>query len=194
MKRLLLLFLLICIVNPAYSKEPSEETAKREKPPYRINAGDILQITVYQEPDLSRNFRVSEDGKMKYPLLEEVEVEGLTVEEATKKLEEGLEKDYLVNPQVTIFIIEHAKFNVLGEVNRPGSYQLKGPITVVDAIALAGGFTDIASPNGVRVVRGEGKKKKVIKVPVGHILKSGDRSKDVLLEEGDTIVVPESFF
>ncbi|MBL7069698.1 MAG: polysaccharide biosynthesis/export family protein [Candidatus Omnitrophica bacterium] len=188
MKRIFLLLLMICVAGYAYS-EPDEQDV-----PYRMNNGDVLSISVYGEPDLNKKVRVSGEGKIKFPLLGEVEIRGLTVEGVTEKLEELLERDYLINPEVTVFIEEHAKFNILGEVRNPGTYELKGPFTVVDAVALAGGFTDIAHPNGVRVVRDEGEEKKVLKVPVGSILKSGNKAKDISVKEGDTIVVPESFF
>jgi len=188
MKKILLLLLVMCAAGYAYSESDEEST------PYRINSGDVLSISVYGESDLNKKVRVSGEGMIKFPLLGEVEISGLTVEGVTQRLEELLERDYFVNPEVTVFIEEHAKFNILGEVKNPGTYELKGPFTVVDAVALAGGFTDIAHPNGVRVVRDEDGEKKVIKVPVGSILKSGNKAKDISIREGDTIVVPESFF
>ncbi len=172
----------------------SDISSKEDAPAYRISKGDVLKITVYEEPDLTKKLRVSGDGLIKFPLLGDVKIEGLTIEEVADVIEWYLEKDYLVDAEVTVFIEEYAKFNVLGEVKKPGTFELKGALTVVDAIALAGGFTDIAHPNGVRVVREEKGKSRVIKVPIGSILKSGDKRHDVLLKEGDTIVVPESFF
>ena len=183
-----LLIISFYIIGNASAEEAREEVA------YKINPGDMLQISVYDEADLSKTVRVSQDGKIKYPLLGEVDLNDLTIEEATAKLEEALEADYLVNPQVTVFIEEHGKFNVLGEVKNPGTYELKGSITAVDAIAMAGGFTDIAHQNGVRVVREEKEKRNVIKVPVGSILKTGNDSRNIFLQEGDTVVVPETFF
>ncbi|UCC94687.1 MAG: polysaccharide biosynthesis/export family protein [Candidatus Omnitrophota bacterium] len=332
-----------------------------EIPVYRITAYDTLQISVYGEPELGRTVQVSEGGIIRYPLLGEVEVGGLTADEAADKLEELLQKGYVVNPQVSVFIEQHGKVYVLGAVAEPGSYELRGPLTlldvivlaggpeenanlatikvirvyhegtepehikeyvldlevegkefflkpldkvfvdqygeifvvgavnevgsyklerrdltpldaivflaegakenanltavtvvrqenglqteyilnlenekenknfllqegdrilvkeykniavfgqvntpgkypfrkgltVIDAISEAGGFTDVANQNGVRVVREGGKEKRVIRVPVGHILKTGDKARDIELEEGDTVVVPESWF
>jgi len=167
----------------------SEEEAEQ----YRINPHDIIDISVYEEPNLSNSFRVTMNGRIKYPLLGEIELKGLTLKEAAAKLESALGESYLVNPQVTIFVEEYVKFNVLGEVKKQGSYELKGSVTVVDAIALAGGFTDIANTNRVRVVRG--KDKKVITVPVGSILRGRTgKGKNILIEENDTIIVPKGLF
>ena len=201
MKRpVLILLLALCAVFSTYSyaqvdgRLKSDLSSKEDAPSYRISKGDVLKITVYEEPDLTKKLRVSGDGLIKFPLLGDVKIEGLTIEEVADVIEWYLEKDYMVDAEVTVFIEEYAKFNVLGEVKKPGAFELKGALTVVDAIAMAGGFTELAYPNGVRVVGEEKGKSRVIKVPVGSILKSGDKKRDVLLREGDTIVVPESFF
>lgn len=325
---------------------------------YRISPHDTLEISVFGEPDLTKTLRVSEDGLIRYPLIGRVSVEGLTEEELTRKLEDLLKDNYFVNPKVGVFIVEYAKFSILGKVKRPGAFELKGRInlveafvlaegplekadlskikifrsqgeekgkerqyivdlekegkafylkpadrivveakgkiyilgavnnpgiyhlkeekisladaltflaggtannaklsdieiirkneegknitytvdleqqgnnfllqeqdrvivkaygnisvfgqvaspgrypytkglTAVDALALAGGFTTVAARNGVRVIRKKDGEKKTIKVPVGYILATGDASRDVELEDGDTVVVPESWF
>jgi polysaccharide export outer membrane protein len=353
-------------LSPSREKEsftPSPGTVVYEEeghlPVYKIMPYDTLQISVYGEPDLSATVKVSEEGMIRYALLGEIKVDGLTSDEASRKIEELLKKGYLVNPQVNVVIEEHGKVYIFGEVNQPGSYELKGPLTLVDvivlagglkeeanatrikvirvykeagqekpikeyiidldkegksfylypldkvfvekygriyvvgavknpgvfklersdltpqdainflaggpldnadlssvtilrdengtkkeyvldlinseaasfllkeedrvavkvyenisvfgqvrkpgsypfrkeitvieAISLAGGFTEVADTNGVKVIRGKEKKKKTIKVPAGYILKSGDKSRDIKLEGGDTIVVPESW-
>jgi len=161
---------------------------------YRVSSGDSLEISIYGEPDMKQVTRVSEEGVITYPFLGEIVVGGLTSQEAERKIADLLAEDYFVDPQVSITIKVYAKFNILGEVKRPGSYELSGPTTVIDAISMAGGFTDIANQNKVKVVRKGGDKTNVIKVPVRSILKSGDSSKNLYLKKGDTIVVPESFF
>jgi len=184
------------IVKEEPATEPEKETpvSGEIEHEYRISTGDSLEISLYGEPDMKQVTRVSEEGVITYPFLGSLEVGGLTPQEAEKKIEELLGKEYFVNPQVRITIKSYAKFNILGEVRRPGSYEISGPMTVIDAISIAGGFTDIASQNGVRIVRKQGDKSRIIKVPVKHILKTGDNSKNVYIKKGDTIVVPESFF
>jgi polysaccharide export outer membrane protein len=161
---------------------------------YPISTNDLLEISVYDEPDLCKTVRVSADGTITYPLVGTIAVAGLTTKGLEEKMTELLIKDYLVNPQVNVFIKEFTKISVLGQVKNPGAYELKAGLTVVDAIALAGGLTDIADSNGTKVIRIHKGKKKTIGVPVGSILKGGDRTQDVPLQTGDTVVVPESLF
>lgn len=179
----------VLFITPALS--PAQEYEDFE---HRVNVNEILDISVYQEPDLNKAVMVASDGTINYPLLGSVSVEGLTTKEVEEKLTRLLRKDYIVNPQVTVLVKEYAKVYVLGQVNKPGAYEIKAGLTVVGAIALAGGLTQIAAPNGVKVIRTRNRKETIIPVPVGAILKGASRSGDVKVEPNDTIVVPESFF
>jgi len=158
---------------------------------YFVNSGDLLEITVFGEADLSRTVRVGEDGAFTYPLLGKIRAGGLTPRQLEMNVI-GCLREYLVEPEVTVFIKEYSKISVLGQVKKPGSYELRGRMTVTQAIALAGGFTEIAYWNGTRVVRTVGGKEEVIKVPVGEILSDGSRLHDIELKPNDIIVVPES--
>jgi polysaccharide export outer membrane protein len=160
---------------------------------YIIGSDDILQINVYREEELNRKVKVSSDGQISFPLIGKVKVEGFTVPELEKLLNEKL-REYLKQPHVTVFIEKYGSFSIIGAVNKPGSYPLEGAVTVLQAISLAGGFTPIASPGGVKILRKEGEEEKVIEVDVGAITRGGDMSKDIPLQRGDTVVVPESFF
>jgi len=165
---------------------------------YRIQPEDILKITVYEHPDLETETRVSSEGEITFPLLEKISVVGLTVNELKDKLSQALEKDYLVNAQVQIFIVTyHVKqVSVLGSVNKPGKYDMfpEKETTVLDAIAMAGGFSNVAGINGTRVVRTEDGEEKVIPVRVTDITKKGLKENDISLKPGDIVFVPESFF
>jgi len=101
---------------------------------------------------------------------------------------------FTIQPLDSIIVQEYGKVFILGEVKQPGSYYFKKNLTVVEIVAMAGGFTDIANKNGVQVIRKEDGKKKIYRVPVGSILKNSDKSKDILLRENDTVLVPESTF
>jgi protein involved in polysaccharide export with SLBB domain len=104
-------------------------------------------------------------------------------------------KEFILKPGDAIFVKPYEKISVLGAVMRPGSYDFKPGLTAVDAVALGGGFNELANQNAVRVIRqAPGGKRKIFNVPVGDILRSGDKSKDLLLEEGDTVSVGESMF
>jgi polysaccharide export outer membrane protein len=161
---------------------------------YVISTGDVLEITVYGEEDLTKVIRVSADGIISYPLVGEVRVMGLTPSQLEDELTYILGEDYLVNPQVNVFVKEFSSFSILGQVKNPGSYPLKGRVTVLDAIALAGGFTKIAAPNKTKIIRVEDSQEKTIGVRVNDVIKKPDQSKNILLRPNDTIIVPESFF
>ncbi|MEI9477819.1 MAG: polysaccharide biosynthesis/export family protein [Deltaproteobacteria bacterium] len=161
---------------------------------YRLGPDDVLEITVYREDELYREIRISSDGNISFPLLGEVKAEGLTPYEFQSALEEKLKK-YLKKPQVTVFIKEYSTISVTGQVNQPGSFPLKGQLSVIEAIGLAKGFTKIAGQNSVKIMRMEKNgEKKTLTVKVRDISKKGDKSKDVQLERGDIVFVPESLF
>jgi polysaccharide biosynthesis/export protein len=165
---------------------------------YTIEPEDVLNVSVYGQPDLSSKIRVTSQGEINFPLLGNVKVTGLTISQLEKRLAELLEKDYLVNPQVTVFIDEYhpKQVFVLGSVAKPGAYNLskEKQTTVLEAIAMAGGFSKEADHDGTKVIRVENGRKITIKIKVSDITKRGDKEKDLPLKPNDMIVVPESFF
>jgi len=165
---------------------------------YRINPFDLLEVTVYQEPDLTRSVRVSQDGSITFPLVGRVELAGLTVMEAEQRLAKLLEADYLVNPQVSIFIKEYhsKKVFIIGEVRNPGSFNVPQdkPLTVLEAVALAGGFTNVAAADDIRVIRVVNGAQQYMRVRASEITRGGDKSKDLILAPNDIIFVPERLF
>jgi len=166
---------------------------------YTIEPEDVLNVSVYGQSDLSSKVRVTSQGEINFPLLGNVKVTGLTISQLEKKLAELLEKDYLVNPQVTVFIEEYhpKQVFVLGSVAKPGAYNLskEKQTTVLEAIAMAGGFAKEADQDGTKVIRvEESGQKTTIKIKVSDITKRGDKEKDLPLKPNDMIIVPESFF
>ncbi len=159
---------------------------------YHIGGNDVLEISVYGENDLTQEVRVTNSGYITYPLLGRISVATMTVVELEDYLRNALAKDYIRNPQVRVFVREFSNVYVLGQVTNPASYLFKGGMTVVQAITLAGGFTNVASKGKVRVVRTHGGDRNVIGVNVNRVTKGEDE--DILLQPGDTVVVPESFF
>ncbi len=180
---------------------PDAQTAAN-KPPliqndYRIQPLDTIQISVFNEPDLSVLRRVSPQGYINYPLLGSVQVGSLTVGDTEAKLKELLGRNYLVNPQVTVLVdkANSRHIVILGQVKSPGSYDFGDEgITLVQAIARAGGFTDVAATDRVVVIRSENGVEKKIVVNVAAIIKGGDRSKDLDLKPDDVVSVPETIF
>ena len=169
-----------------------------QSPDYKIQPTDVLSITVFQQPDLTAKARVSADGYISFPLLGKVYVKDLSADELAQKLKELLEKDYLVSAQVSVFVEQYhpRQVTILGEVVKPGKYSMptEKKFTLMEAIALAGGFTKDAALNNTTVLRTEDGKQKVIKVRVKDITVKGQKEDDIILEPGDIVNVPESFF
>jgi len=152
---------------------------------YIVSAGNTVEISVYDEPDLSKTVRVSENGTITFPFIGEIRIAGLTAEEAAGRIADGLRGDYLINPQVSLFIREYSKFFVLGSVNREGGYELRGPYSVIDAIALAGGAKENANLSRIKVIRREQDK------DVETTIDFETQAKDFLLRPYDRIMVEE---
>ena len=163
---------------------------------YRISPNDLVHIKVYQEDDLETKLRVSADGSATFPLLGSVHLGGKSVDEATALIRRELARDYLVNPQVTLVVLEYSKkrFTVLGQVFKPGSYEIPSEETVFlpQAIALAGGFTRIARKSKVLLTRQAGGKATTIIIDATSRSASGDPQTFQILP-GDTITVEEGF-
>jgi polysaccharide biosynthesis/export protein len=160
---------------------------------YLIGPDDVLKIEVYREEELNRKVRISSDGYISLPLIGKVKAVGRSVTGLQYLLEQKYSK-YLKRPHVTIFIEEYSTITISGQVNKPGSYPVTRNLTVLEAISLAGGFTDIASRNNVRVLRNENGKENIIKIRVADISKGDEDGNNIQLRPGDIIIVPESFF
>ncbi len=119
---------------------------------YTLNTGDHVQVTVFEEPDLSVSAVLDDTGAISYPLLGELKVSGLTLRELETKITEGLRGRFLINPRVNVSIKEYRPFFVRGEVNSPGEYPFKPGLTVEKAVSLAGGFTSRASKSKFYIV------------------------------------------
>ncbi len=161
---------------------------------YRIGVGDLLQIEVYDEADLTKEVRVLTDGTISFPLLGSIHALGLTVGELEQELTKDLGAKYLVSPQVTVFVKEFSSIFVFGEVKKPGSFPLFGKITVFEAITLAGGFTETANPSKVKVIRQVDGQETSFEVDISLLTKKGDSSQDRELQANDRVIVPRSFF
>jgi len=178
-------------------KESLAEIQKSETEDYRVQHGDVIDISVYREQDLARSFRVSGNGTISFPMIGTVNILDKTLPEIEELLAKKLSK-YLVNPQITAHIETYStrQVFVLGEVKNPGAITLPSErvMTVLEAITLAGGFTDIASPDKTRILRLVGGKDLVVPVEISKITKEGNKSADIVLEPKDVVYVPQSFF
>jgi len=173
------------------------EQLQRNKLDYKIQPGDLLQITVYQEKDMDRSVRVSGNGTIGFPLAGSLQFGGLSVPEAEEALSKKL-AEYIISPQISVFIKEYGnkQIYILGEVKKPGSIDIPAErrLTVLEAITLSGGFTDLAARDRTKILRNVNGKSQSITVEVSRITKDGDKSADVYLEPNDVVYVPQSFF
>jgi polysaccharide export outer membrane protein len=163
---------------------------------YRLSANDVVRVRVFQEDDLATELRLGKDGSATFPLLGIVNLGGKTVEEAAATIRDALGKDYLVNPQVMLTVVEYAKrrFTVLGQVQKPGSYELpdEETVTMLQAIAMAGGFTRLAVQGKVMVTRTVGGKRS-FSVDVRSAA-NDPKIKPFEILPDDTIIVAERVF
>jgi protein involved in polysaccharide export with SLBB domain len=166
---------------------------------YILQIGDEIDIQVYREPELSGTFRINSSGEIRHSLAGAIPMAGKTVKEAEAYFTQRLDKDYLVNPRVIIKMVstQSSQIVVLGEVEKPGVYPLPvgEPMTLLHAIAGAGGFTELASPDRVRIVRkaADGHQT-TLRVRVSDLLGGKGKQQDIPLEPNDVIMVPEVVF
>jgi len=157
-----------------------------------IGNGDVLAISVWKQPDLSRSIPVRSDGKISVPLIGEVQATGQTALRLEQEITTRLQP-YLTEPEVTVIVeqINSEKFNILGRVAKPGSYALVNRTTVLDAIALAGGCRDFARQKAIYILRRhpDGSESKL---PFNYqdVIKGKNTVQNIELQPQDTVVVP----
>jgi polysaccharide export outer membrane protein len=120
---------------------------------YRLGSGDKVRVTVYNEPDLSGDFEVSGQGDLALPLIGQVHVAERSISEVESIVTQKYAKDYLVNPRVNVEVLNYRPFFILGEVKSPGSYPYVSGMTVINAVALAGGYTNRANHDRIYIKR-----------------------------------------
>ena len=150
---------------------------------YKLGAGDLVRVVVFGHEGLSGEFEVKGSGHVSLPLIREVKAAGLTLRQLEQAITDALKPDFLINPRVSVEILNYRPFYIIGEVKRPGSYPYVNGMTVVNAIALAGGYTYRARENKVLITRASDAEKK--QEPADH---------KTLVLPGDVIEVPERFW
>ena len=171
--------------TPCLAQEDAKDT-------YLIGAGDILEITTWKEPDFSREeILVRLDGMITFPLINDIQAKGRTPMQVRQDIEEKL-KDYVENPIVTVTVRTSGskRFYILGEVANTGEYPLVKGLTVLQAFALAGGFTEWASKKEIILMRVEDGKEKIFRVNYKDLIKGKDFSQNIKIQPDDTIIVP----
>ena len=165
---------------------------------YILKPKDVIRISVYQEEDLAIEARIASDGSVDFPLLGAIYLANKTIQAATAYIESLLRDGYLVNPQVTLQVIGFStkKVVVLGQVNRPGPYELSGTeeVSLVEAIGMAGGYTRLANQRKIAIKRqNRGGEESVIIVD-GKALAKEQGAQPFMLQAGDVVTVPERVF
>ncbi|RTZ95687.1 MAG: polysaccharide export protein [Deltaproteobacteria bacterium] len=190
-KRSLHIFSLLLILL-FLSPHVSSGQEKAIQAPYKIGPGNVLEIVTWKEPDFSRpQVLVRNDGMITFPLLNDIQAAGRTTLELKADIEKRL-KNYVSSPVVTVTVRTPTvkKFYILGEVVNTGEYDLNRNLTVLQAFALAGGFTEWASKKEIILLRNENGKEKIIRVNYKNIVKGKDFSQNIQLKNNDTIIVP----
>lgn len=162
---------------------------------YIVGPGDRLNISVWRHPDLNKEVVVRPDGKIAFPIVNDIQASGLTPAELDANLVKGL-SDIIRDPEVTVTILSFAskKIFVLGEVRRAGVYPFRGKMTVLEAISEAGSYTDDAVLRSTIIVRrGYTEKPEITRINLEKVIKKGDFRQNILLQPGDIIFVPKSF-
>ena len=171
--------------QPCFAQEETKDT-------YLIGSGDILEITTWKEVDFTREeILVRLDGMITFPLINDIQAKDQTPMQVKQVIEEKL-KDYVDNPIVTVTVRESGskRFYILGEVVNTGEYPLVKGLTVLQAFALAGGFTEWASKKEIILMRNEDGQEKIFRVNYKDIIKGKDFSQNIKLQPDDTIIVP----
>jgi polysaccharide export outer membrane protein len=178
--------------RPALTSETVGKTVVNHLDDYIIGSDDVLSVNVWKEQEISRTVPVRPDGKITLPLIGDIQAGGLTPRKLQENIALGL-KSYVSSPEVTVIVqeVKSLKFNIVGEITKPGSYPLSEPTTVLDAIALGGGLRDFAKRGHIYVLRtnADGSHSKL---PFDYkaVIKGKDLSQNVDLHPGDTIVIP----
>ena len=186
----------VCGCTPGISSSVAAQagvaqTAPPDQDKYLLGAEDTIEISVWKEPDLTKQLIVRPDGKITYPLIGEVQAAGLTVKQLQREISKRLEK-YVTDANVTVILLKalHYKIYVTGKVNKPGDFVVGRPTTVMQAIAMAGGLTPFASPGSIAVLRQAGGKEEIFPFNYKEVSRGLSLGQNRILEPGDVVVVP----
>jgi protein involved in polysaccharide export with SLBB domain len=167
------------------------------QPSHVLVPGELIQIKVFQEPDLDTAVRIPGNGYVNFPLIGEVALAGQSVQQATRVIHDRLQARFLVNPQVSITVVEPIKrlFTVLGQVQRPGTYRFpeQQNLDLLQVIGIAGGYTRLADPGTIIVKRRIDGSERVIRLD-GKRLARGENAEPFSMMSGDVITVGERLF
>lgn len=183
--------LLFSLILPAASAQDAAAPATRPEPLYVIQPNDLLEIFVWKEPELTRKVLVRPDGRISFPLVQDLQAAGISPAELKKQVEQKLSQ-FLNAPEVTIIIeaIQSYRIYVLGKVQKPGGINVEKAVTVLQALALAGGFQDYAKDTEMSIIRSIGNENVVFDFNYRDVIRNKRSDQNILLRSGDVVVVP----
>jgi polysaccharide export outer membrane protein len=181
-----LAFLSVSFVLHSQEKDPP-----RPDPVYVIQPNDMLEVFVWKEPELTRKVLVRPDGRISLPLVQDLMAAGISPAELKDRIETKL-RDFLAAPSVTIIVdaINSYRVFVVGKVQKPGNLTVEKPITVLQALAMAGGFQDYAKDSEITVIRTVGNENFVFDFNYKEAIKGKNPTQNIFLRSGDVVVVP----
>jgi polysaccharide biosynthesis/export protein VpsN len=179
-----LALLLVVLASVLFSLNARAANTTDALSSYKLNSGDVISIRVFGEDDFTRErIRLTDAGTVSFPILGEIPVLGRTLGDIEALITNGLKGRYLVNPRVSVSLVEYRSFFISGMVEKPGAYPFQPGLNVRKAVSIAGGFKERASVNKIYVVRDKDGSHRPIKVDL-----------DAEVDPGDTVTVEESFF
>jgi len=168
----------------------TSQAVSQAGPEYKIGPEDLLRISVWENKELTLDLIVRPDGKISMPLIQDVVAEGQTAMELGNTIHQKL-LTFIKEPQVSVIVLQvnAPKYFVIGNVAKPGTYSLRSETSILQGLALAGGFTAFASPKNIKLIRNTGGKTDIRRVNYNKIIEEGGEGNYILMS-GDTIVVP----
>jgi len=173
----------------AVKAPPPPQAVSQAAPEYRMGPEDVLRISVWENKDLTLDLAVRPDGKISMPLIQDVVAEGHTALELSETIRDRL-LAFIREPVVSVIVLEvnAPKYFVIGNVTKPGTYSLRSETSVLQALAVAGGFTPFASPRSIKLIRNVAGKQEVRTMSYKKMIEDGEGN--YLMRSGDMIVVP----
>ncbi len=182
-------FLLSGYVSGAQSNQAQDLPERNSE--YIIGAGDVLEISVWNEPDLSRTVFVRIDGRISLPLIGDVVATGKSPEALASLLEDEARK-YIAEPNISVILTasNSKRYYLLGQIEKPGEYPIDYPVTLLQAIAKAGGFKEWAKTSKILIFRRQSGVEKILTFNYDSLTKGEDLAQNILIAPGDTIIIP----
>jgi len=176
-------------ISPTVEAQAAAAQVVEDK--YQLGPEDVIEISVWKEPDLTKQLAVRPDGKISYPLIGEVQAAGKTVKQLREDISKRLEK-YVTDAQVTVILLktQYYKIYVMGKVNKPGEFLVGRPATVMQALAMAGGLTPFASPTRIVIIRKTGNTEQTLPFDYKAVSRGEFLEQNITLLPGDVVVVP----